>query len=169
MSELQRYNWIYKELVKSKNDVSGALAYVLYKNDKIAYIESFAKDHDRQPSQEDLVEFTRMTNLPGALDAYRDRAELLLEDFLDNALTEQLNQFRQQIRDDAVVKAVKKSTLRSIAENLAAGLLSTLITFGFVLIVWMYNVGPSKILSEGFKKFVGAEEASAQQSVPSQR
>lgn len=160
MADDPRYNWIYKELVKGPNDVSGALAYVLYKNDKIAYIESFAKEHERQPERDDLKEFTRMTNLPGALDAYRERADFLLEGFLDNVLAEQLTQLRQQVHDDAVVNAVKRSWLRGVSENLVAGLVTSLITFGFILAVWMYNEGPAKILTGVAKKMLGDESPS---------
>ena len=34
-----QYNWVYKELVQGPDDVVGALAYVLYKQQKIAFIE----------------------------------------------------------------------------------------------------------------------------------
>lgn len=161
MADDPKYNWIYKALVKGPDDVSGALAYGLYKTDKIAYIESFAKDKGHQPDTNELAEFHRMTNLSGALGAYQERADALLETFLDNMLAEELDRYRTQVRDDAVVKAVTRGFLTGVWENVVAGMFATLMTFGFVLAVWMYNEGPSKILTGGAKKFLGADAEAA--------
>lgn len=57
------YNHIYKKLVKGPNDVVGALAYALYKEEKIAYINQFTQEHQREPADEDLKAFHRMTNV----------------------------------------------------------------------------------------------------------
>ena len=46
MANDPNYNWIYKALVKDSNDVHGAVAYVLYKNEKIAYIEDFGNQRN---------------------------------------------------------------------------------------------------------------------------
>jgi hypothetical protein len=161
MAEDPKYNWIYKALVKGPDDVSGALAYGLYKADKIAYIESFAKEKGHQPDTSELAEFHRMTNLPGALDTYRERADALLETFLDNMLTEQLDTYRTQVRDDAMVKAMTRGFWPGVWQNVVAGLFATLMTFGFVLAVWMYNEGPSKILSGAANKFLGTDAAAS--------
>ena len=80
------YNWIYKALVNDPNDVHGAVAYVLYKNEKIAYIEHFCKEKGHHPDNNDLAEFHRMTNLPGRLESYREQADRLLEEFLEAML-----------------------------------------------------------------------------------
>jgi hypothetical protein len=163
MADDPQYNWIYKELVKGPDDVSGALAYVLYKTDKIAYIESFAKAHDgRQPNDDDLTEFRRMTNLEGALGVYRDRADTLLESFLDNALTEQLAIFKAELRTDAVINAVKPSFKSGVMQNIVAGIFTTLIAFGFVLGAWIYNEGPSKIIIGAANKMLGTETQTQQ-------
>lgn len=152
-----QYNWIYKELVKGPNDVSGALAYVLYKNEKIAYIESFAADKKQQPNNSDLVEFHRMTNLPHRLESYREQADVLLEEFLDNVLTEQFRQYKQQLRDEAILKHIKPSFKQGVYQNVVAGIVTTLMTFGLVLGSWMYSEGPSKILAGAASKFMNGD------------
>jgi hypothetical protein len=156
------YNCVYKALVEGPNDVSGALAYVLYKNEKIAYIESFATENGQQPKDVDLVELHRMTNLPGRLESYREQADVLLEEFLDNALTEQFREYKQQLRDDAILKQIKPSFMHGVYQNILAGLITTLMTFGFVLVVWMYNEGPSKILAGAASKFMNGETQAPQ-------
>lgn len=186
MADDPKYNWIYKALVKGPDDVSGALAYGLYKTDKIAYIESFAKEKGHQPDASELAEFHRMTNLPGALDAYRERADALLETFLDNMLTEQLAVLKSEmrldvainsvktevggikaaLRVDEVIQAVKPKFMSGVWQNIVAGLVTTFITFGFVLGAWMYNEGPSKILSGAANRFLGTDAQAAGSASP---
>lgn len=151
------YNYIFKELVKGPNDVSGALAYVLYKNEKVAYIEKFTKDQGHEPTEAELAEFHRMTNLPGRIEAYRTQAEDLLNTFMNNAVGAELRNYQQEIKDDAIVKAVKPAFWSGVLQNVVAGVFATLITFGFVMGVWMYSEGPSKIMKNGVDKYLGSE------------
>lgn len=157
MANDPQYNWVYKELVKGSEDVSGALAYVLYKNAKIAYIESVVKEKSQQPSDADLAEFHRITNLPDTLNGYRERADALLESFLDNVLAEQLAVFKAELRTDAVINSVRPNFWTGVKQNIVAGIVSTLITFGFVLGAWMYTEGPAKILTGAANKMIGSD------------
>lgn len=84
------YNWIYKKLVTGQHDVLGALAYALYKAEKIAYIDSFLKTSGQHPSDTELKEFHRVSTLSTRLNAYRDQADALLNVFIDNMLAERL-------------------------------------------------------------------------------
>jgi hypothetical protein len=162
-----KYNWVYKELVKSPEDVSGALAYVLYKNAKIEYIESLGKQQIQPPSDAQLAEFHRVTNLPDTLSGYRERADLLLESFLDNVLAAQLAVFKAEMRTDAVIQAAKPSFLKGVVQNIVAGFVTTLITFGFVIGAWMYDEGPMKILTGAIKRMIEPEtQASTVQGTP---
>ncbi len=157
MTNDPQYNWVYKELVKGSDDVRGALAYVLYKNSKIAYIDSFLSSNSRQPNAAELAEFHRMTSLSETLEGYRERADVLLETFLDNVLAEQLAAFKAEIRFDAAINAVKPSFKSGVWQNIVAGLVTTMITFGFVLCAWMYSEGPTKILTGAAYKMFGTD------------
>lgn len=153
MNQDPRYNWVYKELVASQHDARGALAYVLYKQEKVAFIEDFVSRHQRPPNDADMAPFHAMTRLPHRLDAYRDQADNLLEQFLDNVLTDKLNEFTASVRDDAIVKAVQTSWWRGIAENVVAGLVTTLITFFALLGMLVYTEGADKIFANVLTKF----------------
>lgn len=170
---------IFYALVEGPDDVSGALAYVLYKNEKTAYITRFAEDHGREPSDTDLAEFHRMTNLPDRLEAYRNRADALLETFLENALATELLTYKQDIKNDATVKAVEQmhraqaaageATIRAVktsfwsgvGQNITAGIVTTLMTFGFVMAAWMYDEGAGNILKRAFDRFNNGASTSA--------
>lgn len=150
-----RYNWVYKELVINEGDVSGALAYVLYKQEKIAFIEDFVAKNQRQPDESDLAPFHTMTKLPQRLDSYRSSAELLMEQFLDNVLADKLNELTANVRDDAIVKAVGKSLGRGVFENVVAGLVTTVITFFALLGMLVYTEGSGKIVTNALAKLAG--------------
>lgn len=113
MANDPNYNWIYKALVNGPNDVHGAVAYVLYKNEKIAYIEHFAKEKDRQPDSNDLAEFHRMTNLPGRLESYREQADRLLEEFLEAMLATRI-----QVDQDAFKQAHLSTLIRDTESDI---------------------------------------------------
>ena len=102
MANDPNYNWIYKALVNGPNDVHGAVAYVLYKNEKIAYIEHFSKEKGHQPDSNDLAEFHRMTNLPGRLDSYREQADRLLEEFLERMLAARVQEAEDAFRQSHI-------------------------------------------------------------------
>lgn len=161
-----RYNWVYKELVANQGDVSGALAYILYKQEKIAFIEDFFSKNQRQPDEADLAPFHAMTKLPHRLDSYRSSAELLMEQFLDNVLADKLNELTTNVRDDAIVKAVGKSLGRGILENVIAGLVTTVITFFALLAMLVYTEGSGKIVTNALIKMAGDTPAAATPAGP---
>lgn len=162
MVDAPRYNWVFKELVKDRDDVTGALAYVLYKQDKVAYIEQLVKERDgQQPTSDDLASFRRHTSLTPVLSGYRDRADVLLEEFLDNALKATLAAYQASIKDDAIVKAVATSFWTGVQQNVVAGRVTTLLTFGAVLIFWMTEVGPSKIVEGALRRVFTSEIATS--------
>ncbi len=174
------YNFIYKKLVKSPNDVVGALAYGLYKEEKIAYITEFRAANDRDPVDADLLEFHRMTNVQQRIDAYRLQAEGLLQEFLDDVLGAELVEQQKSIRQDAMIRTMgehnrvllaamrgKFAFSKGVVQNIIAGLVTTGITFGFVLAAWMWHEGPDRILAGAYAKYQQGARAEAEQKPPS--
>ena len=53
----RKYNYIYKLLVEDRGDIIGHIAYALYKEDKIEYINKFKEEHNNnEPTEDDFVE-----------------------------------------------------------------------------------------------------------------
>ena len=51
----RKYNYIYKQLVEDRGDIIGHIAYALYKEDKIEYINKFKEEHNNnEPTEDDL-------------------------------------------------------------------------------------------------------------------
>lgn len=143
------YNYIYKTLVTGPGDMVGALAYALYKEEKIQFIAEFEKAHHREPTDAELACFHQTSNLPARLASYQDRAQGLLEDFMDEVLATELIEQQRAIKDDAVVQAInrKHSFLRGVWQNLIAGAVTTVFTLGVTLGALLYSEGPARILA----------------------
>lgn len=148
------YNHIYKTLVKGPDDIVGALAYALYKEEKLQFITDFEQTHKREPTDEELACFHQTSNLPARLASYQDRAQGLLEDFMDDVLATELIEQQQAIKDDAVIQAInqKYGFWRGVGQNVVAGFLATAITLGVTLGAFLYSEGPSRIWAALFEK-----------------
>ena len=175
------YNLIYKKLTQGPDDVVGALAYALYKEEKIAYVQQFKTDRGSDPEDADLQEFHRMTNVPQRIDAYKQQAERLLQEFLDDALVLVLQERTLQMQQEFIGQQVTAITTQidsksgelyqaiahknrfwsGVLQNVVAGLVTTLMAFGFVLAAWMCAEGPDKILSGAWEKYSSKEQSSS--------
>lgn len=90
------YNWIYERLVQNENDLVGAIAYVLYKQQKIEFIEGIERASGTDPSPEQWAEFHRLTCLDSSILNYQKRAEDLVNQFLRNMLSSHVEQLDAQ-------------------------------------------------------------------------
>lgn len=92
------YNFIFKELVRDENDLVGLIAYGLYKQHKIEFIESFKSANPEQdPSDEDYKAFAMTSCTPSALRHYRDKAESLLQQITLTAAREEISSFEDDM------------------------------------------------------------------------
>lgn len=72
----------YQSFVQDRRDLAGLLAYALYKADKV----EFMKAHP----DADVLGFVLGSNLRSQIDAYRMRAEVMLEDMAEESLSDAL-------------------------------------------------------------------------------
>lgn len=96
------YNWVYKELVKDPNDVVGAVAYALYKQDKIAFIEATVATHNRQPTDDELRVFHTQTCVQAKIGAYLAQAEQLGQAFLNAGLAKRIVSYEEEVRESVI-------------------------------------------------------------------
>lgn len=156
---MSNYNFIYKQLVKAPNDVVGALAYALYKNEKVEYIEKFKRQHnDADPTDTDLAHFHLASTTAARIGSYQQSAEALLSKFLTEVLTDDIEHHQKQVEQSMYMRALRRtkldlgkkidsrhSFLRGVGQNIIAGFATTAITFGIILIAWMMTVGPDNM------------------------
>ena len=94
----RKYNHIYSKLVEDDTDVIGHIAYALYKEQKIKYIDNKKKgDDSKHLSEEDWQHFNEVTCTEENIQRYRLQATEILQNFVDDALRETI----KQIESDA--------------------------------------------------------------------
>jgi len=93
MSGTDCYNRIYEKLVKSPDDVAGALAYCFYKEHKKDYCDFIRSKEGREPTETDLDRFHVMSCVPSAIGQYRERGELFVDVFIQVSLTDNARKY----------------------------------------------------------------------------
>lgn len=130
----------FSKFVESPDDLSGLIAYALYKADKVAFC-------DTHPDA-DVNGFILTANLPTQVVAYRLKAELMLEDMTEEALGEAVEKIEKDYisRAENIEKALGfwRGVGSNIIANLAALAISILVVvlvFGNKLNFWdgLYN------------------------------
>lgn len=152
------YNFIYKKLVTSPSDVVGAIAYSLYKSEKVQYIEAHTQSTGTPPSDKELEGFHRTSNLDLRVVAYRRSAEDLLNEFIDDVLAASLIEQQQKLKEDAVLQLIEQRTkpklMVGIFQNVIAGAITSLLTGAVIFGIWMYAEGVDQIVNKAAVKFV---------------
>ena len=120
----RKFSYLYSQLVKNENDLTGHIAYSLYKSSKIEYIEQFKRDNDgKTPSEEDLEAFHK--SAATLIKGYQAQAEQLMTDFTDILLQE----------TTAEIEGNQLETLKTIIAPLVPKPKSAWEGFGMAIIV----------------------------------
>lgn len=101
---------MYRQLVTDPNDAVGAFAYVLYKQEKIAFIEAIKQAQGRDPTSEELRTFHVQTCTQPRIESYIKSAEQLASDFLNAGLKKHLEDFEEEIRESVISQKVDAVT-----------------------------------------------------------
>lgn len=92
------YNGLFQQLVKNEHDAIGAFAYVLYEQEKVAFIEAIQTAHGRPPTEAELLAFHLQASTPPRIAAYRQSAEFLAQAFLNAGLKIELDRYAEDIQ-----------------------------------------------------------------------
>lgn len=102
----QSYSWIYRQLVTNPNDAVGAFAYILSKQEKIAFIEAIKAAQQREPTPDELRMFHTQACTQPRIDSYIKNAEQLTSEFLNAGLKKHLEDFEDEIRDSVLSQKI---------------------------------------------------------------
>lgn len=109
MAEKQ-YNYIYSKLVSGRDDVVGMLAYSIYKQHKIEFIEDFKKSKNgTAPTDSDIENFIMSSVTPSQLDKYRESAVTILSETVADAVQDELSNIDYDFKK-SMEPVVKKHT-----------------------------------------------------------
>ena len=88
----RKYNYIFRQLVKDKNDICGHIAYSIYKFDKVSYLDTFKKENGREPNEEEMNTFHNSCCTPARIEEYKHHAQSILGMFSNEVLRAAANQ-----------------------------------------------------------------------------
>ena len=136
----RKYNYIYSLLVEGRADIIGHIAYALYKEDKISFIEKFKEEHeDMEPTEADLEQFNNFSSTQSQLDKYKLVSTAILQTFLDNSLDETKKDLEETIcrnHISLVEKAIEPIKPSSLWKSYVHGVLQSILgAFVFMMIL----------------------------------
>lgn len=139
----RNFNYIYSKLVTSDDDFIGKIAYSLYKEDKIEYITRIKREKYKiEVSEEDLEEFHLISSSDRSIERYKTSAQTLLQHFLNNTLSEAIEDATREIKSNhiqllsEVVTEIKPPKFwMSVLHNLTASFALAAVIALFIVIL----------------------------------
>lgn len=146
------YNFIYTELVKNEDDILGIIAYSLYKRQKIEFIKGFKNKHGRDPADADLSHFHEVSNSGFQLQAYRNQADKLAQDFLTISLETRAEELEQYYETKVAneIKSYKPNYWLGVSQGVVASVIFVLLLGVLVIFTWSLNQGPRQVIEQIF-------------------
>lgn len=130
----------FTNLVKDENDLVGLIAYSLYKQEKLAFIQEGLKSSGVTPSDAELAIFCRGANLVGRLASYRQSAEMLLQE-MNGELVDMSVMHIQEEYDRQFIEAVKKLPESSWPKHLFQHIVGSLLATGLAIVIVLTVLG----------------------------
>lgn len=153
-SHPRQYSRVFKQLVGAEGDLTGMVAYTLYKRQKLEWLQAFRATHNgAEPTDREIAErFTAFSSMPSQLEQYRQQAMDVLDDFL------QVADGGASPADTSccqVASANARSFRHRVVESIVANLVTVLLTAGVTGIAWVLVTGPSNLLRQTIEQILG--------------
>lgn len=145
MAEKQ-YNYIYSKLVSSPEDVIGLLAYSIYKQHKIEFIEDFKKKKGSAPTDADIENFIMSSVTQSQLEKYKESANAILSETVADAVQDEMERmsFDFQNAIEPVVKKHSYSWFKTISLNIVGSFVFSVLLVIFFLFGYTTESGLRK-------------------------
>ncbi|WP_220775226.1 hypothetical protein, partial [Shewanella glacialipiscicola] len=92
------------------------------------------------PTKEEIQKFFHVPSArPESIKRFRKEAELVVNNFINITLSEELTSYKESLKDDAVLLQIKKPFRSSVLESLTAAILASVITASFSTAYWLYS------------------------------
>lgn len=86
----RKYNYIFSKLVDNETDLIGLVAYGLYKNNKIEFLQNFKEKNKREPTEEELDSFNEYSWTDNSLQNYIRIAESNITDLMNETVSQEV-------------------------------------------------------------------------------
>lgn len=109
LSEKEKRNHAYSQLVSNENDLIGMIGYSLYKKAKIDYIENYFSTYSSYPNDAQLKDFQLQQCGKTNVSSHKKYAEDLMNSFIDKYMTEHAkNLLKQKEESDRKLKELNE-------------------------------------------------------------
>jgi ATP-dependent Zn protease len=158
--EIGKATRIYDQLVESKDDFLGILAYSVYKRQKNEIISRF-KDQEESGLEIELKRFYDLCNSDTQLSYFRTEAEQLAQNFAQAALQEQLDDYERQydsrLKDE--MRSVKPSFWMGVWSSVIGSFIFVLVLGILVFFSWSLKQGPKQAIESIFNIKISSTES----------
>jgi hypothetical protein len=144
----RKYNFIYSKLVEDNDDVVGHIAYSLYKNEKIEFIETFKEKHGSEPTELDLEPFHISSCTKGSLERFRRMAATILEEFTNEMLGSTIKNIEESVISnhkkylkETINEISPKGFMYGVYQSIVGALLFLLLMAGIVFAINLNKKG----------------------------
>lgn len=154
----RKYNFIYKRLVKDGTDLTGHIAYSLYKSEKISWIEQYKKDNDgKEPTETDFEQYHKACCSERRIENYLAMAETTLQTFMLGSaemMTEQVaeevsEKVTKHINDNIATRIPKRESM--VCRYFHGSMQSVIGTVLLAFLVWLMVAVVSKFSISDFE------------------
>lgn len=131
----EKYNNIFETLVLSQGEddsldsLAGMLAYAEYKRHKMEFFRGIQKDHERQPTKEEIDGFVRTYQNKGLLDTLKEKYGNTLINFALDFTEERVKEQISEAKQNALMDEIKRngSSWRAIGYSVCGSFLYTIL------------------------------------------
>lgn len=160
---INKYNsgHMYDLLVKSNNDIVGFFAYILYKQEKIAYIKKVNKDKKIPDKKAEMTKWKNAKCIPKVIENYRKLAESQANNFgadyskrIGNDLEKKAKKLEE--KEAKLIKReiqLKKASFHGFGYGVAQGAVASLILPAIIALVVFISKIKGENLGKAFSAF----------------
>lgn len=176
----REYNFIYSRLVQSESDMIGHIAYSLYKNEKISWIEGRKKDNGgKEPTEAEFKKYHEACCSEQRINNYRAMAGSILQTFMGGSTDMMAEQVAREVSDKVTAHINKNIAPRmpiqesmgsryfhGIMQSILAAVILAVVIWLLIVVVSKFSIGDLEI--EFRKKEPQTEQVQkqAQKQVP---
>jgi len=142
-------------MVTADDDLVGHVAYALYKRDKLKFCNALRAKHSRDPSKTEIDTFINAAGLDTRIQAYRNEAESLLEQFAEIVLADVEVKFDRS-RDKEIKDRLtqRESFGRAVVTNLVANVAGVILLFLLFVFAFADRIDFGEVIADmaGYEK-----------------
>lgn len=123
----KKYNAIYSQIVQSKDDLVGMIAYAIYKEQKLEYIRKLREEKGADLCEDECRSFVTFSTTPSQISNYRKQAEIMLTEAVAHVAKEEIARFEHDMLKNykSEIRSCIPSNMKNFGFSVVAGIAST--------------------------------------------